>query len=139
MPEKTWRQFTVALDQHIRRIIGQYAAERTVRVPPCQFLAGWDQVHSWVAAAQRLTLDSRHPGESDLDVLMRNLAKAADPAPPESAWFGWAVGYHATEAATALAAGFEGTAGSHRSVISEMRSDNQLGKELTTGVFDPGK
>jgi len=138
MHEKAYFQFVAALDTHLKRLISRYAAEHiTIGSPRCQFLWKWDTVYCLVGAAQRLTLKARHPGESDLDFLMRNLAQAADPTPPDSAWFGWAVGYHTVEAATCLAAGFDGTAGYHLGELRMLRTDNRFDRELTPAVFDP--
>ncbi|MBE3099997.1 MAG: hypothetical protein IMZ44_22995 [Planctomycetes bacterium] len=138
MPEKTYSQFVAAIDGHLKRLLSKYAGEHIILgSPQCQFLWKWDSVYCMVGAAQRLTLKARHPGESDLDFLMRNLAQAADPAPPDSAWFGWAVGYHAVEAATCLAAGYDGTAGYHLGELKMHRTESRLDRELTTALFDP--
>jgi len=138
MHEKTYSRFVAAIDGHLRRILSKYAAEHLVAASPqCQFLWKWDTVYCMVGAAQRLTLKARHAGESDLDFLMRNLAQAADPTPPDSAWFGWAVGYHTVEAARCLAAGFDGAAGYHLGELRMLRTDNRFDRELTTAIFDP--
>jgi len=138
MPEKTYGQFVSALDQNVRRLMGRYAGEHVIgATPPGQFLAQWDTVYCYVGAAQRQTLKTRHAGERDLDFLMRNLAQATDPTPPDSAWFGWAVGFHSVEAATCLAAGLDRTAAYHLAQIGEHRADNRLDKELQPAAFDP--
>jgi hypothetical protein len=138
MSEKPYAQFVAALDGHLRRLLSKYAAEHLVAASPQgQFLRKWDTVYCMVGAAQRLTLKVRHPGERDLDFLMRNLAQAADPTPPDSAWFGWAVGCHTIEAATCLAAGYDGTAGYHLDELKTHRTDNRFDRELTPAVFDP--
>jgi hypothetical protein len=138
MPEKTYSQFVSALDQNVRRLMGRYASEHVVgAAPPGQFLAQWDTVYCYVGAAQRQTLRTRHAGERDLDFLMRNLAQATDPTPPDSAWFGWAVGFHSVEAATCLVAGYDKTAAYHLGQIREHRDDNRLDKELQPAAFDP--
>jgi len=140
MPEKVYSQFVAALDQHVRRLMARYAGEHVVGASPqTLFLAPWDSVYCSVGAAQRETLKTRHAGESDLDFLMRNLAQAADPAPPDSAWFGWAVGSNITEAATCLAAGYDRAAAYHLGLISEHQGYHRLGldKELLPAAFDP--
>ena len=138
MPEKTYGLFVAALDQHVRRLMGRYANEHVIGTSPqTQFLAQWDTVYCYVGAAQRQTLKTRHAGESDLDFLMRNLAQAADPMPPDSAWFGWAVGFHAVEAATCLAAGLDRPAGYHLGEVHKHRIDQHLEKELLPSAFDP--
>ena len=138
MHEKTYSRFVAAIDGHLKRLLSKYAAEHLVAASPqCQFLWKWDTVYCMVGAAQRLTLKARHPGESDLDFLMRNLAQAADPTPPDSAWFGWAGGYHAVEAARCLAAGYDGAAGYHLGELKTLRTDNRFDRELTPAVFDP--
>ncbi|MCX5675790.1 MAG: hypothetical protein NTX87_12350 [Planctomycetota bacterium] len=138
LSEKTYTQFVAAIDGHLKRLLSKYAAEHIILgSPQCQFLWKWDSVYCMVGAAQRLTLKARHTGESDLDFLMRNLAQAADPAPPDSAWFGWAVGYHAVEAVTCLAAGYDGTAGYHLGELKMHRTENRFDRELATALFDP--
>ena len=138
MPEKTYAAFVGGLDQNLRRLMARYAGEHaTGNNPQCLFLSQWDTVYCYIGAAQRQTQKARHAGESDLDLLMRNLAQAADPTPPDSAWFGWAVGYHTTEAATCLVAGYDRTAGHHLSLITEHRLENHLDKELLPSAFDP--
>ena len=140
IPEKTWSQFVAALDQQLRRTLSQYAApDPRGRKPSLQFLGGWDQVYCWVAAAQCLTRPSGRIGEDEMDILLRHLAQVSDPTPPDAVTFGWMVGYHATEAATALAASFEYTAGWHRSLVHETRVTHRLEKELTPAILDPAK
>jgi len=139
-PEKTWGQFVTALDSHLRQTMTQYITpDPRGRKPSCQFLAGWDQVYCWVAAAQRLTGTARRTGESEMGLLLRHLAQAADPTPPDTVAFGWMVGYHATEAAGSLTGGFEFTAGWHRGLVHETRTDRHFEKELTPAILDPTK
>jgi len=138
MPERTYASFVAGLDQQLRRLMVRYAGEHVIGASPqCLFLSQWDTVYCYVGAAQRQTLKARRAGESDLDFLMRNLAQAADPTPPDSAWFGWAVGFHATEAATCLAAGYDRTAAHHLALVNEHRAENRLDKELLPTAFDP--
>jgi hypothetical protein len=140
IPEKTWGQFVTALDSHLRQTMTQYITpDPRGRKPSCQFLAGWDQVYCWVAAAQRLTGTTPRTGESEMDLLLRHLAQAADPTPPDTVAFGWMVGYHATEAAGSLTDGFEFTAGWHRGLVQETRTDRHFEKELTPAILDPAK
>jgi hypothetical protein len=140
IPEKTWGQFVTALDSHLRQTMTQYITpDPRGRKPSCQSLGGWDQVYCWVAAAQRLTGTTRRTGESEMDLLLRHLAQAADPTPPDTVAFGWMVGYHATEAASSLTGGFEFTAGWHRGLVHETRTDRHFEKELTPAILDPAK
>jgi hypothetical protein len=140
IPEKTWGQFVTALDSHLRQTMTQYITpDPRGRKPSCQFLGGWDQIYCWVAAAQRLTGTTRRTGESEMDLLLRHLAQAADPTPPDTVAFGWMVGYHATEAAGSLTGGFEFTAGWHRGLVHETRTDRHFEKELTPAILDPAK
>jgi hypothetical protein len=139
VPQKTWTAFVAALDQHLAKQLGLYCNERVIRAPACQFLSRWDAAYCWVGAAQRLTLADRHAGESDLDVLMRNLAEAADPSPPDTAWFGWAVGYHAVETMTCLMAGYPATAGWHAGELHLHRVEKGFDRELSVAVMDPPK
>ncbi|MBM4016838.1 MAG: hypothetical protein FJ288_00695 [Planctomycetes bacterium] len=138
MSEKSYAQFVAALDGHLKRLLAKYATQHTVvGSPQCSFLWKWDSVYCMVGAAERLTLKARHPGETDLEFLMRNLAQAADPTPPDTAWFGWACGYHALEAAVCLAAGYDGAAGYHLGELKLHRGDNRFDRELSTSIFDP--
>jgi hypothetical protein len=140
IPEKTWGQFVTALDSHLRQTMTQYITPDTRgRKPSCQFLAAWDQVYCWVAAAQRLAGTARRTGESEMDLLLRHLTQAADPTPPDTVAFGWMVGYHATEAAGSLTDGFGFTAGWHRGLVHETRTDRHFEKELTPAILDPAK
>lgn len=140
IPEKTWGQFVTALDSHLRQTMTQYVTpDPRGRKPSCQFLAGWDQVYCWVAAAQRLTGTTRRTGESEMGLLLRHLTQAADPTPPDTVAFGWMVGYHATEAAGSLTDGFEFTAGWHRGLVHETRTDRHFEQELTPAILDPAK
>jgi len=63
--------------------------------------------------------DAANETEPQIDRLIRNLEQAAAAAPPPRVWHNWAVGYHATEAAMTMLAGFEATADWHRSMIQQ--------------------
>ena len=138
-PDKTWSRYVGALDQALRRMMAQYCTQRLVGPRQYQPLDRWDSTYCAVAAAQRLTAQTRRAGQSDLDFLMQNLAEVAAPSPSEQMQFAWAVGYHTTEAATALAAGYPDTAGWHLSDIHVLRTDMRFPKEFTAAVLDPGK
>ena len=99
-------------------MMSQYAAQVTGRGPWERTAPVWDGVCQPVAAARRLTLEPRSEGQSDLDLLIRNLEHVAVPAPAPDAWHGWAAGYHATEAAASLNAGLETVAAWHRSQLA---------------------
>jgi len=86
---------------------------------------------------QRLTQAARRPGDSDLDRLMQNLAEAADPTPSELSIYGWAVGYHAVEAASALSAGFTRTAQWHLDEIRLHYGPPRSDVELSARSLDP--
>lgn len=60
-----------------------------------------------------MTLQEQKAEEPDLDRLLGNLYGAADPDASDAAVLGWAVGYHTTEASTALVGGFRWTARWH--------------------------
>ena len=135
-PEKPWSQFIASLDGNIRLLLKQYGSEHKREIA-WDTLRPWDGVYCALAAAQQLTRNARQPGESETDFLMRHLAQAADPNPPDAVWFGWAVGYHGTEAAACLAAGYERTAGWHLGVLGEIRQEQRLGSVLGWRDFDP--
>ncbi|MBE3070070.1 MAG: hypothetical protein IMZ66_07520 [Planctomycetes bacterium] len=135
-PEKPWTQFVTALDGNLRVLLKQYGSERR-RDVDWTILRPWDAVYCTLAAAQDRTRRARQPGETDLDFLMRHLAQVADPNPPDAVWFGWAAGYHATEAAVCLASGFDRTAGWHLSMLNEIRMEQHFGSDLTWHDFDP--
>jgi hypothetical protein len=135
-PEKPWSQFTASLDANIRVLLKQYGSERK-RETAWGSLHPWDGVYCALAAAQQLTRNARQPGESETDFLMRHLAQAADPDPPEAVWIGWAVGFHTTEAAACLAAGYDQTAGWHLGMLHEIRQEHPFGGILGWRDFDP--
>jgi hypothetical protein len=139
VPDKNWARFVGALDQNLRRMMTQYCGPRAVGSLQYQPIGQWDWTYCNVAAAQRLTAQTRRAGQSDLDFLMRNLAEVAAPSPSEQMQFAWIVGYQATEAATALAAGYPNTAGMHLADLRMTRTEMRFPKEFTSAVLDPGK
>lgn len=138
LPDKPWAQFNAATEEQVRRLLGTYSKPAGAARPMRSFWV-WDTVFSWVAAAQQETLKARHPGQSEMERLLRNLGQAADPTPPDSAWFGWAVGYHAANGICALSAGYEGTAQWHHNELRYIRQQLGYDKEFTPAVFDPAK
>jgi len=118
IPERVWEPFVENLDKRLRIMLADYArtGHRVTWLPTA---GHWDIVYRSVAAGQRQTLDARLEGESDLDFLLRNLERVAVPDPPDDRWYAWYVGYHATEAAVAMNAGFDATAQWHRDVIAD--------------------
>jgi len=142
MSDKMWKPFVAALDENLRRLLGQYAKQYGVGAAARQAwqeLGTWDTVYGWTTAAQHLTAQARAAGGTDLDALLWNLAVVSDPSPPEATWFGWAVGFHAAGAAGALAAGLPATAGWHTGEIHQLRLSMRLEQEFTAAVFDPPK
>ena len=124
IPEKLWATFVENTDTKLRTTFAQYVKEGPSRAAWLAVPAEWDVVYAPVAAAQRLTLDARTEGESDLDLLLRNLEQATVPPSGRHAGFAWLVGYHATEAAFAMNAGMDAVAAWHRSVLQSY--DNAL-------------
>ena len=141
MSEKTWTHFLAAYDGQLHSLLSQVAAtvDRTSRPPMCQGLSGWDAVYGWVAWAQRQTPAAHRPGESELDFLLRSLSEASAPGPSDRTCFGWAVGYHAAEAATAQAAGFEMAASWHRKTIQDWRLEDDFAAAFLFDTLDPAK
>ena len=139
IPEKPWLQFVGTLDKQVRVLIAQFAGERRSKALQTRFLAPWDAIYCAVASAQRAAVRARRPGDTDLDVLMRNLGQASAAAAPDPACFGWAVGYHCTEAATALLAGFTATADWHLEAITYWRNAEGYENQLGAAALDPPK
>jgi hypothetical protein len=140
--EKMWTRFMAAYDGQLHGLLAQVAAvnaDRLGRPPACQVLAGWDTVYGWVAWAQSQTAAAHRPGESELDFLLRSLSEAAAPGPSDRTCFGWAVGYHAAEAATAQAAGYDATAGWHRKVVQDLRLEDDYDTAFQFDALDPAK
>jgi hypothetical protein len=102
--EKPWTTFVDKLDQVLRVTLGQYAKEGRVPTTTLPALAEWGDVYQPVAAAARETLNHRIAGETDLDLLLRNLDALAAARPSREQRLGWEAGYHLTEAAAALGA-----------------------------------
>jgi len=139
VPDKTWNAFVAATDRQLRQILGQYPTDRRIKNPTALLFQLWDAVYCFVTAEQRLNQLARRAGTSDLDWLLRNLAQASDPSPPDAATFGWAVGFHSTEAAAALTGGFEETARGHRMMIREQQAELRTDRDFTAAVVDPKK
>jgi hypothetical protein len=117
VPEGVWSKFVPTLDQKMQATFAQYGSQGAGRAPSIAAMAEWDMVYADVAAGQRLTLDGLFEGETDLDLLMRNLERASLASPERPTAQLWAVGYHATEAAAAMNAGFDVTASYHRGLM----------------------
>jgi hypothetical protein len=139
VPDKTWNAFVAATDRQLRQILGQYPTDRRIKNPTALLFQLWDAVYCFATAEQRLNQLARRAGTSDLDWLLRNLAQASDPSPPDAATFGWAVGFHSTEAAAALTGGFEETARGHRMMIREQQAELRTDRDFTAAVVDPKK
>jgi len=138
--ERSWNTFVATLDQHLKASFATYAdPNRKAKTFSAKPLADWDRVYCWVAAAQRQTLQARRPGQLELDLLMLNLDQAADPTPSEASVYGWDVGYHAVEAATALTAKFDRTAAWHLDEIRLHNAPPRAEVELSADTFDPAK
>jgi len=113
MPAEVWASFHTGLDRRLQALFALYV--RGGRdLDWYAELPALEAVYGPVVAAQHLTLQTRFPGEPDLDFLLRHLQGAAVPDPPEPARDAWAVGYHATEAAAAMIADFDVVADWHR-------------------------
>jgi len=136
-PDKPWNQFVTALDTNLRVTMKEYGNERRRSQIAWQALSPWDRVFCVLAAARHRTRVTRQPGEGEMDRLMRHLEQVADPNPPDTMWFGWAAGYHGTEAAVCLASGYEQTAGWHMTNLNELRRDLRFWDDLTWREFDP--
>jgi hypothetical protein len=118
VPEAVWSKFVPTLDQKMQAAFAQYGSPQAAgRAPSVAAMADWDMVYADVAAGQRLTRDGLFEGETDLDLLMRNLERASLASPDRPTAQLWAVGYHATEAAAAMNAGFDVTAAYHRGLM----------------------
>ena len=130
--ESVWTPFVAKLDQTLRTTLAAYPKLRQQGNEQLLYaMAPWDDLYQCMAGAQRLTADERREGESDADFLLRNLERTAVADPRSSTWTPWAVAYHATEGASALMAGFSGTADWHRSLVQEHRW------RLTSVELDP--
>ncbi len=113
VPEKIWQTFVDHMDKRLRVMFAEYARSGR-RVPWLRVCARWAAVYGPVVAGQRQTLDARLEGEGELDFLIRNLQRTAVPDPPAARAYAWYVGYHATEAAATMNAGFDAAADWHR-------------------------
>ena len=137
IPDKPWRQFVGALDTHLRQLLTQYGGMRASNRTAWQDLWNWDKVYCAVEAARCLTPPARQPDETEMDFLVRNLERAADPNPPDEVWLPWAVGYHSLEAAVCLASGYDETAEWHLYQLRTLRRYQRFETELTWRDFDP--
>ncbi|MCX5683662.1 MAG: hypothetical protein NT049_08260, partial [Planctomycetota bacterium] len=117
VPENVWSKFVPTLDKKMQEAFAQYGSQGATRAPYIAAMAEWDYVYADVIAGVRMTQDGRLEGEADLDLLMRNLERATLASPDRQAANLWAVGYHATEAAVSLAAGFDTVAAWHRNLM----------------------
>jgi len=120
VPPKQWNTFLEAMERQLRGLFSQYLVPMAP-TPDTGYLADWDTVFCAVAAAQRMTLQEPPGKETDLDRLVGNLYRVADPDASDAALFGWATGYHTTEASAALAGGFGGTARWHLDELGRLR------------------
>ena len=118
VPEEVWKTFCDQLDRQLRAMFAEflqgYDQGRWLTVP-----AMLEATYGPVLSAQRLTLDARSAGESDLHFLVRNLQRSAVADPPDDTRAAWVVGYHATEAAVAALAEFDNVADWHRHQMAE--------------------
>jgi hypothetical protein len=118
LPPSVWDPFVARIDQNLKAVLAAYPKlKQSGDSAPLRAMEPWDNVYRWAAVAQRLTVDAANEPEPQIDRLIRNLEQAAAASPPSRVWHNWAVGYHATEAATTMLAGFEATANWHRSMI----------------------
>ena len=120
LPPSVWDPFVARIDQNLKAVLTAYPKlKQSGESAPLRAMELWDNAYRWTAVAQRLTVDAANETEPQIDRLIRNLEQAAAASPPPRVWHNWAVGYHATEAATTMLAGFEATAGWHRSMIQQ--------------------
>ena len=118
LPPSVWDPFVARIDQNLKAVLAAYPKlKQSGESAPLRAMEPWDNVYRWAAVAQRLTVNAANEPEPQIDRLIRNLEQAAAASPPPRVWHNWAVGYHATEAATTMLAGFEATANWHRSMI----------------------
>ncbi len=118
LPPSAWNPFVARIDQNLKAVLTAYPKlKQRGESAPLRAMEPWDNAYRWAAVAQRLTVDAANETEPQIDRLIRNLERAAAASPPSRVWHNWAVGYHATEAAMTMLAGFEATADWHRSMI----------------------
>jgi hypothetical protein len=118
LPPSVWDPFVARIDQNLKAVLTAYPKlKQSGESALLRTMEPWDDVYRWAAVAQRLTVDAANETEPQIDRLIRNLEQAAAASPPPRVWYNWAVGYHATEAAMTMLAGFEATADWHRSMI----------------------
>jgi len=134
LPPSVWDPFVARIDHNLKAVLTAYPKlKRRGESAPFRAMEPWDNLYRWAAVAQRLTVDAANEPEPPIDRLIRNLEQAAAASPPPRVWHNWAVGYHATEAAMTMLAGFEATAGWHRSMI------RRYGQFLIGVPLEPGK
>jgi hypothetical protein len=120
LPPSVWDPFVARIDQNLKAVLTAYPKlKQSGESAPLRAMEPWDNAYRWTAVAQRLTVDAANETEPQIDRLIRNLEQAAAASPPPRVWHTWAVGYHATEAAMTMLAGFEATADWHRSMIQQ--------------------
>lgn len=134
-PEKVWAPLARALDPKMQMLLADYARNGRVKAGPAlpRTAAAWDEVYGAVACGQRLSLDARTEGQTDLDFLVRNLERVAAATPGTPTYYAWITGYHAIEAAVSMEAGLETVAEYHRAVL---RSYDDYLRETD---LDPGR
>jgi hypothetical protein len=117
VPPRLWEVFRQKLDQDLRSRFAKYAAEGAQRHSWMWVPATWDRVYHPVLAGQRLAVDARSEGETDVAFLLRNIEQATVAEPSRHRWYNWAVAYHVVEAARTMDAGFAAAADWHRDQV----------------------
>jgi len=120
LPASVWERFVPKVDQNLKTLLTAYPKlKQSGDSATLRAIEPWDNVYRWVAVAQRLTVDAGYETEPEIERLIRNLEQTVAASLPARVWHNWAVGYHATEAATTMLAGYEATADWHRSMIQQ--------------------
>jgi hypothetical protein len=130
VPPKHWNTFLQVAERQLRGLFSQYLVSKAL-IPDTGYLADWDTVFCAVAAAQRMTLEEPPGKETDLDRLVGNLYRVADPDASDAAVLGWAAGYHTTEASAALVGGFGGTARWHLYELDQLCRTWRMSRPFT--------
>jgi len=130
VPPKHWNTFLQVAERQLRGLFSQYLVSKAL-IPDTGYLADWDTVFCAVAAAQRMTLEEPPGKETDLDRLVGNLYRVADPDASDAAVLGWATGYHTTEASAALVGGFGGTARWHLYELDQLCRTWRMSRPFT--------
>jgi len=131
MPDKDWKRFVESLDASVRSLFIRYVSDPNGFGPGTRQLGAWEDAYYAISAAQEENRRVRSRGTSELEALVANLTKVADPAPADPTWFPWAVGYHMSEAAVSLMAGYPGTAGWHENELARVRRRVRYETEYT--------